>query len=334
MPFRTVLAILFLVVALPLLLTGTRDVEGKLINFRRIGLFPLALGGIFLLLACVRVVAPGEVGIPVTFGSAGTPMQSGVAITNPFASVKKLSVRTEEYTMSIAGGEGAKGGDDSVAVLGKDGATGHVDATIVYRLEKTAASKMYREVGTNFVDKLVRPTTRSCIRDAFVGYTMVQAATSQRSLVAADIEECINDTLEPRGLVLEDLQLRDVGLSESVQNAINAKVEAEQGSLQQQFELAKATQEAEIKRVEAQGVADSEQIIKCGATLVKKDDGTFNVVPKEGAACEDNLTQAYLQYQYIQALKELVDAPNNSTIVIPSDQSLTPLLPLPSGGEK
>jgi prohibitin 1 len=333
MTFRLIFGIVLAIVGLGMLPFGTKAVDQDLqVPLRKIGLITLGVSGVFLLLACIRIVAPGEVGIPVAFGNAGAPIGSGVHFVNPFADVRKLSVRTEEYTMSIAGNEGDKQGDDSVAVLGSDGATGHVDATLVYRLETTAASKMFREVGTNFVAKIVRPTSRSCIRDAFVNYTMVDSATKKRSSVATDVEACVEGVFAARGLVLEDLQLRDIGLSETVQNAINAKVEAEQRSLQQRFELERSQQQSEISRVEAQGRADAQQIIACGGHVVVADDGTSTVVPNSGTTCQNTLTPAYLQYLYIQTLQATVDSDNHSTIILPFDQKLTPLLNLPAGG--
>lgn len=98
------------------------------------------------------------------------------------------------------------------------------------------------------------------------------------------------------------------------------------------FELQAASQEAEKQRISAKGLADAEQIIKCGATTTTqtndKGEQVTVATPKEGASCENNLTPEYLQYQYIQSLKSLVDSPNNSTVILPFDQNLTPLLNL------
>jgi hypothetical protein len=57
------------------------------------------------------------------------------------------------------------------------------------------------------------------------------------------------------------------------------------------------------------------------------------VVPNPIDRCSQaQLTPAYLQFTYIQALKALVNSPNNSTIILPFDQALTPLINVPAGG--
>lgn len=308
---RLIFAFIFLSVAAILALVGTQNFysESKRadvpFNFRKLAWVPLALGLFFMIISSIRVVAPGEVGIPVVFGNAKAQVGAGINFVNPFTSVKKLSVRTEQYTMSHTAGEGNTKGDDSVDVLGKDGATGKVDATVLYRLDEKSASKVYREVGTGYVDKLIRPTARTCIRSGFAEETMITAATTGRQTISANIEKCIRDTVEPRGIILEAFQLRDVSLSQTVQDSIDAKVKAEQSAAQQSFELDKTRQQADIKRVEAQGLADSQTII------------------------QKTLTPEYLQYEYIKALTAMVNAPNNTTLVLPMDPKLTPQFVLP-----
>lgn len=308
---RLIFALLFLAIFLGLFLTGTQDIEGAPVNFRKFSFIPLGLFLLFLFLSCIRIVAPGEVGIPVVLGNAKSPLQSGINFTNPFTSVKKFSVRTEEYTMSRSAGEGdKKNSDDSVEVLGKDGATGKVDATLLHRLNKSDASRVYKELGIDYVNKVIRPTSRACIRGSFSGVDMVEAATTKRAEVADIIANCIKTGLEPRGLVLESLQLRDVTLSDTVQNAINAKVEAQQRAAQQAFELDKTKQQAQIRVVEAQGLAESQKVI------------------------QSTLTPAYLQYEYIKAIQAMVGSPNHSTLVMPFDKNLTPQFVLPPEGGK
>jgi regulator of protease activity HflC (stomatin/prohibitin superfamily) len=319
-----VLGILFLVsaVAVFFLLEGAvRLVAGGLV----------VLGAILLFVSCLRVVDAGHAGIPVTFGSVGGELSPGVKIVTPWTGVTQMSVRTEEYTMSATSNEGDKGGDDSVEVKGADGATGHIDATVLYHLDEQEASEVYRSLGTNYVNKLIRPTSRTCIRKGFSETQLVAAATSARDDVVVAIEDCIRKTVEPRGIVIEEFQLRDTRLDEEVQKSIDAKVAAQQQAEQQVFELQKAERQAEIRRVDSQGISDGQQIVACGAHLELGDDGEERVVPNTRDQCNHGLTENYLQWYYIETLKQLVDSPNNSTVVLPFDQNLVPLLPLESG---
>ncbi len=120
-------------------------------------------GGLVLLVlfSAGHVVGAGNVGVPVVLGNAGEPLDSGLHFTAPWpiTRVAQLSTRTQNYTMAATKGEGDKPNqDDSVTVLGRDGATAQVDATILYRVTKENATKVYENVGTDFTTAIIRPS--------------------------------------------------------------------------------------------------------------------------------------------------------------------------------
>lgn len=275
----------------------------------------------------VHIVPPGNRAVPVTLGHPGDELGPGIHITLPFTLTRNMSVRTEQYTMSAKGGSGT---DDGVAVLGSDGGSAKIDATVLFGLVPERVGDVYKQVGTNYVDKIVRPSARACIRSEFTNYEMVAAATTAWHDVEKDVADCMRGKLDKRGLQLEDFQLREVALGKNVQTAIDGKVAAQQNSERQKFELSRAQQEAEITRVQALATADSQQILACGGEVTIEDhDGKPAAVirPKPIDRCSQaQLTPQYLQFSYIQALKNLVNSPNNSTIILPFDQNLTPLL--------
>jgi regulator of protease activity HflC (stomatin/prohibitin superfamily) len=166
---------------------------------------------------------------------------------------------------------------------------------------------------------------------------MVEAATTAWHELEDQVTACMAGKMADRGIVLEDFQLREVHLDAQLQSAVTAKVAAQQDAERQQFELAKAQQQADITRVDALATADAQQILACGGDsqyVEQPDGGMIEVVsPKSIDRCSQaQLTPAYLQFTYIQALKALVNSPNNSTIILPFDENLTPLLNVPSGG--
>lgn len=275
----------------------------------------------------VHIVPPGNRAVPVTLGHPGDELSPGIHVTLPFTLTRNMSVRTEQYTMSASGSSGT---DDGVAVLGSDGGSAKIDATVLFGLVPDRVGDVYKQVGTNYVDKIVRPSARACIRSEFTNYEMVAAATTAWHDVEKDVAECMRAKLDSRGLKLEDFQLREVALGKNVQTAIDGKVAAQQNSERQRFELSRAQQEAEITRVQALATADSQQILACGGEVTIEDhDGKPAAVirPKPIDRCSQaQLTPQYLQFSYIQALKNLVNSPNNSTIILPFDQNLTPLL--------
>lgn len=301
------------------------------------GLFGF-IGTIFaivILYTSFHVVQPGTVAVPVTFGHSGKPLPAGPHFTWPFTKTYSMSTRTQNYTMSALKGEGAqKNSDDSVAVLGRDGGSANVNATVLYRLDPAKAADVYRALGGNYQTQIVRPSARSCIRIIFTHYDVVTAATSAWDKVENEVGRCMKEKLVSRGLLLQDFQMREVTLASAISQAVTLKVAAQQRQQQQIFEKATALQQADIQRIQALGTADAETITTCGgvATKIVRDGKQVStVIPNPLSNCNvSQFTQPYLTFTYIQALQQLAASPNTKTLVLPFDQNL--LLNLNSGG--
>jgi len=305
-------------------------------SWKRLGVFLGTIFAIAFVWTSIHVVQPGTVAVPVTIGHAGQPIGAGVHITLPFTTTYAMSTRVQNYTMTSNIGEGAKGStDDSVAVLGSDGGAANVNATVLYRVNPKQATVVYRTIGKSYATVLVRPSARSCIRTQFTLYPMIDAATIDWRKIQSDAASCLKAKIESQGLLLQDFQLREVTLSAQLQTAVNSKVASQQNAEQQKFELATAEQAADITRIQALATADSQQILACGgkaATVPRNGLVAQTVIPNSIGNCSQaQLTPAYLQFTYIQALKQLVTSQNATTIILPFDKNLTPLLSVPSG---
>jgi regulator of protease activity HflC (stomatin/prohibitin superfamily) len=294
------------------------------------------VGGVVLVglvITMVHVTPAGYVTVPVTFGNAQTQFGEGLDVTAPWpiTKVATMSVQTQNYTMSA---QKVGSSDDPVRVEGKDGAFAMVDATLLYRLNDDQATEVYRSVGADYQTKLVQPTARSCIRLEFTGYDMVAAATTAWADVSNDVTECIRSKIEPVGIELQDFQLREVKLSDDVQAAINAAVSAQQSIKQQEFMFLAAIIQADTTRTQAQATSDAQQILACGGTStteVRDGQNVTVVKPNPNDRCQaPPLTEEILEYSYIQALRDLVNSPNNSTVVLGgSGQNGVPLINVP-----
>jgi prohibitin 1 len=285
----------------------------------------------------IHIVKPGTVGVPVTLGHAGKPLSPGFHITLPLTTVYGMNVRTQNYTMSALKGEGVAGRkniDDSVSVLGADGGSAAVNATVLYRLERKDATGVYKTLGNSYSTQIVRPTARECIRTEFTRYPIVAAATTQWRTLESNVALCMKSRIGPQGLRLQEFQLREVTLDPKLQAAVTSKISSQQNAEQQQFELLTAEQAADITRVQALATADSQQILACGgkaATTKRNGEPFATVIPNAIGSCSQaQLTPQYLQFTYIQALKQLVSSPNASTVILPFDKNLTPLLNVPT----
>ncbi len=219
-------------------------------------------------------------------------MGSGLHFINPLLDVKNLDVKTQNYTMSGVNDEGNKSGDDAIKVLTSDGLEVTIDLTVLYRVVAVDAPKLLRETGDDYRDKIVRPITRTKIRDNAVYYQAVDLFGSKRDEFQQRIFKTIEDDFKKRGLLLEQLLVRNITLPNSVKASIESKINAEQDAKKMEFVLLKEKQEAERKRVEAQGIADYQKIINTG------------------------LTDQQLQYEQIKAMKELALSANAKVIVM------------------
>ncbi|CAN5771986.1 prohibitin family protein [soil metagenome] len=257
---------------------------------RLVGLLFITLG---IIISCVKQVDPGEIGIKILFGNIQNDvLGSGLHFVNPLLDIKKLDVKTQNYTMSGINDEGQKSGDDAIKVLTSDGLEVTIDLTVLFRVVASDAPKLLRETGDDYRDKIVRPLTRTKIRDNAVYYQAIELFSTKRDEFQQRIYKTIEADFKTRGLMLEQLLVRNITLPNSVKASIESKINAEQDAKKMEFVLQKEQQEAERKRVEAQGIADYQKIINTG------------------------LTSQQLQYEQINAMKELALSANAKVIVL------------------
>jgi regulator of protease activity HflC (stomatin/prohibitin superfamily) len=242
---------------------------------------------------CVKQIDAGEIGVQSLFGKVQDEvLTSGLNFVNPLMDIKTIDVRTQNYTMSGVHNEGDITGDDAIRVLTADGLEVVIDLTVLYRVQANQAPKIVKEIGYDFKNVVIRPITRTKIRDNAVYYTAVDLYSVKRDEFQARIFKTIEANLKARGLVLEQLLVRNITLPVSVKGSIEEKIKAEQDAQKMQYVLQKEKQEAERKRVEAQGIADYQRIISQG------------------------LGDKQLQYEQIQVMKGLITSPNAKVIIM------------------
>jgi regulator of protease activity HflC (stomatin/prohibitin superfamily) len=215
--------------------------------------------------SAVVQVEPGQVGVQKLFGKVNDNiLESGLNIINPLVKVVMFDIRTENYTMSGVTDEGSKLGDDAIRVLSADGLEVIVDLTVLYKVIPSEAPRILKEVGTDYRNVLVRPICRTKIRDNAVYYDAVALYSTKRDEFQSRIFATIETNFKERGLMLEQLLVRNLTLPASVKATIESKINAEQDAQKMTFVLQKERQEAERKRVEAQGIADYQKILSTG----------------------------------------------------------------------
>ncbi len=269
-------------------------------TLRGLGIGMMVLG---IFSSCIRQIDAGEVGVQKLFGDVKEGyLESGLHLVNPLVELVKLNTRTQNYTMSALTNEGKVKGDDAIRVLSTDGLELIVDLTVLYHLEKSATPKIVREIGPNVEDVIVRPIARTKIRDNAVSFTAIELYSTRRAEFQQKIYHDIDSLFRTRGIQLEQILVRNITLPESVKLAIESKINAEQDAQKMQYVLQKEKQEADRKRVEAQGIADYQKILSTG------------------------LSDKMLQYEAIKAQKEVATSPNSKVIIMNGKSSPQMLL--------
>lgn len=250
---------------------------------------PVAIAVLLAILASTAVVQipAGHVGVVTLFGKVSDgALSSGLHLVNPLARVIRMDVRTSEVK-------------EAAQVPSKEGLSVGTDVSVLFRLEN--AAEVYRLVGPAYIQRVVEPQIRSELRGVTARYEARALYTVDRALIEQEIAKELEPKLAARGVRLEAVLLRDVRLPEQVRQAIEAKAAAEQDSERMRFVLQKERQEAERKKIEAQGISDFQQVVSKG------------------------IDQRLLQWRAIEAVSELAKS-SNAKFVILGDKTGLPMI--------
>ncbi len=255
-----------------------------------IGSVFIVVAAFLILFSFIRIVPAGTVGIVDLFGKVSEEERMpGLNLVNPFAKMIIFNTKTEEVK-------------EVMVVPSKEGLTIKLDVSILYRVQANQAADIYKTVGENYRNIVLLPQFRSASRGVTVNYEAKGLYTSSRDEISSSIFQDLKGLLETRGIVLENVLLREIQLPPTVGHAIEMKLKAEQESEQMKFVLQKERQEAERRVIEAEGISKAQEIIN------------------------ETLTQAYLQHEAIQAQMQMANSPNHTTVYIPSGDNGIPLV--------
>lgn len=248
---------------------------------------------IFALVALTRafvIIPPGHVGVQVLFGSVSeVTLKEGINFINPFVDIREFSVRTEELK-------------EVMDVPSKEGLTVQLEISALYHLDPDKADDVYRTIGPDYVSTILEPNFRSVTRGVTAGYDARALYTSEREMLAQGIMKELEKIVGPRGIEVESTPLRRVGLPPGLTAAIEEKLRSEQESQRMQFVLAKERQEADRKRIEAQGISDFQNIVARG------------------------ISEQLLRWKGIEATEKLAQSQNTKVIVIGAGKDGLPLI--------
>lgn len=230
------------------------------------------------------VIEDGEAGVRADFGKiADQPLATGWHWYMPmFSWIEVWNVKTQSIK-------------EQANVPSSEGLISQLDVSVIYNVPVDKVVFVRKTTGRGYQDTVLDPYTREAIRNIVSGYP-VKALFSDagRKEIGESILAFLKEKLEPRGLMIQDVLLRDVRLPPSFAQSIETKLRAEQESLQKEFELVKAKKDAEIEIARAQGVAKSNEIISA------------------------SITEPYLRYRWIEGLQK-----SQATVIyVPTEANL------------
>jgi len=257
----------------------------KLVGFAIAGFI-----AVIFFFASVTRVESGHVGVLTLFGRVtGEVLSEGMHVINPFKTNNEMSIRTQEIK-------------ESASVPSSEGLVMNLDTSLIYHLDPGKAADVYQKIGPGYENVLIEPNLRAAIREATASHTANALYTGEREMVAKQIYDQLGAVLGARGFFIESILLRDIQLPTTLKSSIEAKQQAEQDALAMNFKLQKETQEAQRKRIEAQGIRDFQQIVAQG------------------------ISPQLLEWKGIEATENLAKSPNSKVVVIGSGKNGLPLI--------
>ena len=271
-------------------LTGERMLDRQRLVWRSGA--ALTLVALLALVAAnsVACVHTGHVGVVTVFGRVtGRTMSEGIHLVNPVARVHELNIKTQEIK-------------ERAAVPSREGLIMGLEASVLYHLDPSRAAEVFQQVGTTYSDVLLVPNLRSSIRAVTASNLASALYSDSREAIAGQILADLQNQVQPRGIIVENVLLRDLQLPETLKQAIEAKQQAQQEAQRMEFVLQRERQEAERKRVEASGIKDFQDIVSQG------------------------ISDKLLEWKGIEATMELARSGNSKIVVIGNSRNGLPLI--------
>jgi regulator of protease activity HflC (stomatin/prohibitin superfamily) len=245
---------------------------------------------VFLAAGPFRSVPAGHVGVKDFFGSvSSSTLQPGINVVMPMTRVVEMSVQTQEVK-------------EVAEVPSQEGLILSLETSLLFQLDPMKAADIYRTVGRDYVSRIVEPQFRSSIREVTASYEAKALYSAEREKIANEIFALFKRLAGERGIVVQQVLLRRIGLPPVVANAIQEKLRREQEAEQMKFVLQKEQQEAERKRIEAQGIADFQRIVAQG------------------------ISAQLLEWKGIEATEKLATSSNSKVVVIGSSKNGLPII--------
>ncbi|MFL2599648.1 MAG: prohibitin family protein [Flavobacteriaceae bacterium] len=266
-------------------------------NLPKIGLPVIAL-------AFVLIVFISKASINIGYGEAGVlfktfgggvvtdepPLGEGFHIIAPWNQVYIYNVKQQEVFES------------KMQVLSSNGLEISLDISVLYQPKIEDLGILHKTKGENYLNVIIIPQIRAVARSVVGRYTPEQLYSTKRDAIQNEIFEETKKVVEEQYVQLNAVLVRDVTLPITIREAIGRKLTQEQETLEYEFRLERAKQEAERQRIDAEGKAKANRILSA------------------------SLTEKILQEKGIDATRQISESPNSKVIIIGGGESGMPLI--------
>uniref|UniRef100_A0A7S3JWE6 Prohibitin n=1 Tax=Aureoumbra lagunensis TaxID=44058 RepID=A0A7S3JWE6_9STRA len=247
---------------------------------------PLAI----IILTSIRVVQPAEACVVKWYGKVSDQILTpGISTVTPLSTLTCFSLRKQLLET-----------DNSVPTA--EGLSVELDVAIVFSLNEKNVRAMFLSVGKDYVNTIISPELASAIRGLTAEHDAKSLYTSARQELQDELHSILDAKLNPYGIDVYDVLLKSVQLPQLLVTAIESKAKAEQEAQQMEFVLAKERSEADRKRIEAQGIADFQNIVSHG------------------------ISSQLLQWKGIEATEKFANSPNTKIVIVGNNGDSLPVI--------
>lgn len=223
---------------------------------------------LIIILNCTTTVPTGYVGIKTRFGKVQDDViQEGLNMKAPFIE-KIVKINCKTRILEISSNSSTKDMQDVEAKI-----------AINFNVNKQKANILYRDIGNDFVNIIIAPSSIEAVKSTLAQYTAEELVT-KRSEVSNQIQQVIIEKIEDKGFDITEFNLINIDFSEEYDKAIEAKAvkqqevetakaELERQKIQNEKEIAEAEKDARVMELQNAQITENTLRLK----MLEKWDG-------------------------------------------------------------
>lgn len=262
----------------------------------------VVVGGIATLTRSVKTVEAGNVGLVYRFGDIVGQRDAGISLIWPWETFRTADIRIQAVRPE---GQCANGEVDCLGAFSAETQDVFVLATLNISIDPRDVQELYRTVGPQYIDRIVRPRLLQTFKDETVKFNSVDIAPAREEIRSAVLSR-LRQELSEYSINVADLLIDNIDFRPEFKQAIESKQVATQEALRQQALVAAREAEARQAAAQAQGVADRLRIEAEGQATANR-------------SINESLTPLLIQFQALQKLSDNVQialVPSGSGLLI------------------